>query len=154
MLALLLGANPAGSQAQADEAAIRAARAASNEAIARQDAEAIVAFLDSEYQITTSVGRMSQGTAEEVSAWNDLFAERPDVVYVRTPEEVEISRDYPLASESGSWIGTWTGADGPVRTGGDYHAMWRYTPGGWKIRAELFVALFCEGDGCPRRIGQ
>jgi ketosteroid isomerase-like protein len=154
MLAVLLVTSPAGSQETANEETIRAARAASNDAIARHDAQAIVSFLDSEYQITTSVGQMFQGTEGEVSTWNRLFAERQDVVYVRTPDNVEISLDYPLASESGRWVGTWTSTEGPVRTGGDYQAMWRKTPHGWKIRAELFVALYCKGDGCPRGIQQ
>ena len=149
VLAVLLVGSVAVSQAPSDEDLIRSARTASNEAIARHDAAAVASFLDSEYQITTSIGQMFQGSEGEVSTWNQLFAERPDVIYVRTPGEIKVSLDYPLASESGAWIGTWTSAEGPVRTGGDYQAMWRKTDDGWKIRAELFVALFCEGDGCP-----
>lgn len=149
---LAVGVVGSAANSQTDEEAIRAARIASNEAIARHDAEAIASFLDSEYQITTSIGQMFQGTEGEVSTWNRLFAERPNVLYVRTPQEVKVSLDYPLASESGTWIGTWDTAEGPVRTGGSYQAMWRKAGGEWKIRAELFVALFCEGDGCPKPI--
>ena len=149
MLALLLSAGPAGSQGASDVSAIRAARAASNEAIARHDAEAIVSRFDSEYQITTSLGQMSQGADGEIESWKRLFSQRPDVVYVRTPEDVEVSRKYPLASEAGTWLGTWTTGEGPVRTGGNFMAMWRKVDGEWKIRAELFVALYCNGGGCP-----
>lgn len=149
VLALSVIGTAAISQVRTDEEQIRNVRAASNAAIARQDAEAIVSFLDSEYQITTSLGQMFQGREGEVDTWNGLFRDRPDVVYVRTPETIAVSADYPLAAESGTWIGTWTAARGLVRTGGTYKAMWRNADGEWKIRSELFVALFCEGDGCP-----
>jgi len=147
MLALLSVSGTAHSQS--DENIIRTNRAASNEAIVRHDHDAIASFLDSEYQITTSLGQMSQGVEGEAASWERLIAERPDVVYVRTPETVEVSRDYPLAAESGTWLGTWTTAAGSVRTGGSFMAMWRKVDGMWKIRAELFVALYCEGGGCP-----
>jgi ketosteroid isomerase-like protein len=133
-----------------DEASsIKALRMQSNEAIAAHDIPAIVSFFDEAYQITTSVGSMSQGVDEEIEGLTALFEARPDVNYVRTPEVVEISRSNPLAKESGSWVGTWTTANGPVRTGGSYTAMWRKVDGRWRIRAELFVALFCEGRDCP-----
>jgi hypothetical protein len=54
----------------------------------------------------------------------------------------------PLAWETGSWVGTWTTPEGPLRTGGRYAASWREVDGEWKIRSELFVTLFCEGEGC------
>jgi len=137
-------------QAQDDQAErIHAARAAYNEAIARHDVAAIVSFLDDEYQVTTSLGQLLQGPDAEAAGWRDLIASRQDVLYVRTPESIEISDDYPLAAETGTWIGTWSTGDGPVRTGGRYSAMWRRVNDEWKVRSELFVALFCDGVGCP-----
>jgi ketosteroid isomerase-like protein len=132
-----------------DAEAIRDLRMQSNEAIAAHDVQGIVSFFDEEYQITTSIGSMSQGVGEETGGLEALFDERPDVNYVRTPDVIEISRSNPLASESGSWVGTWTTTNGPVRTGGSYAAMWRKVDGTWRIRAELFVALFCDGVDCP-----
>jgi len=137
-------------QAQDDQAGrIHAARDVYNEAIARHDVAAIVSFLDDEYQITTSLGQLLQGPDAEAASWRDLFASRPDVLYVRSPESIEISNDYPLAAETGTWSGTWSTGDGPVRTGGRYSAMWRRVDDEWKVRSELFVALFCDGAGCP-----
>jgi len=72
-----------------------------------------------------------------------------DVLYVRAPESIEISADYPLAAETGTWVGTWSTSQGPVRTGGRYSAMWRQVDGEWKVRSELFVALYCGGVSCP-----
>jgi ketosteroid isomerase-like protein len=133
-----------------DEALIGETRRAYNEAIAAHDIAKIVSFLDEEYQITTSLGQLEQGRDEQAASWQGLFTVRPDVTYVRSPESVELSESYPLAAEIGTWVGTWTSADGPVRTGGRFSAMWRKSEGAWKVRSELFVALFCEGRGCPK----
>ena len=148
----LLGASLAAAQGAADpedSESIRTLRMASNEAIAAHDIAAFVSFLDDEYQITTSVGSMSQGIDVQFSSLQSLFEDRPDVIYIRTPDSIEISSSNPLASESGTWTGRWTGASGPVSTGGDYAAMWRKVDGVWKIRSELFVALYCDGKDCP-----
>lgn len=137
------------SESQAAGEQIRALRALSNDAIAAHDVAAIVSFFDEEYQITASTGSMSHSIEEEIKDLGLLFDERPDVIYVRTPNEVEVSQSNPLAAEYGTWQGSWTTPNGPVRTGGSYSAMWRNVGGEWKIRTELFVALYCEGIDCP-----
>ena len=126
------------------------ARAEYNTAIRNQDVDAIVAFFDDDYQITTSLGQLLQGKEDEVDAWNGLFATRDELLYVRTPDTFEVSEDYPLAAETGTWVGRWRSASGPVRTGGRYAAMWRLVDSQWKVRSELFVALYCEGIDCPQ----
>lgn len=128
---------------------IREARAAYNDAIARQDVPAIVSLFDEEYQITTSLGQLLQNREAEAGAWQALFESRQNLLYVRSPESIEVSKDYPLAAEIGTWVGTWTSNQGPVRTGGRYTAMWRQVDGTWKVRSELFVALYCDGVSCP-----
>ena len=128
---------------------IRDLRLQSNEAFAAHDIAAIVSFFDEDYQITTSVGAMSQGIDEQIDGLETLFESRPVVTYVRTPESITISRSNPLATESGTWEGIWTTANGPVKTGGSYSAMWRRVDGQWRTRAELFVALYCDGVDCP-----
>lgn len=132
-----------------DAERIRSARSDYNAAIARQDAKAITGFLDDEYQITTSLGQLLQDRDAEESSWVALFRSRKDLLYVRTPESIEVSRDYPLAAEQGNWVGTWQTDEGPVKTGGQYTAMWREVEGVWKVRSELFVALYCDGVQCP-----
>jgi ketosteroid isomerase-like protein len=136
-------------QSASDEDRVRSARAGFNAAIAHQDVAAIVSFLDDDYQITTSLGDMFRGRDSEAETWADLFASREDVIYVRSPDTVVISESYPLAAESGNWRGSWSTTNGMVRTGGSYAAMWRKVDGEWKVRSELFVALFCEGTDCP-----
>lgn len=136
-------------QGTPDSDQIRNARDQYNNAIARHDVQAIMSFIDDEYQITTSLGQLTQGRDGEAGSWQELFSTRQNVLYVRTPETVEMSDAYPLAAETGTWVGTWSTPDGGVRTGGRYSAMWRQVDGEWKVRSELFVALYCEGLACP-----
>ena len=137
------------SAASPDAETIRSIRVASNEAIARRDVEAIVASIDSEYQITTGAGVFSRGgPAEEKKLWSDHFKEYPDAVYVRTSETIELSAYLPLAAESGRWVGSYTTEKGIRNLNGRYLASWRNVDGQWKIHSELFVTLACEGAGC------
>lgn len=128
---------------------IRAIRMQSNEAIARHDAAGIAAYLDGEYQITTGSGKHYRETPEEDAAdWAKIFRDNEDIIYVRSPDLIEVSSYADLAAENGSWVGRWSSAKGEVETGGRYFAQWRKVNGNWKIRAEIFVTLFCNGTGC------
>ncbi len=147
--AVLLNATFVNAQGGSDAEQIRGARAGYNDAIARHDVPSIVSFLDDEYQITTSLGQLVQNRDDEGASWHELFASRQNLLYVRSTESVEISDDYPLAAETGTWVGSWSTVDGPVRTGGRYAAMWRKVDDVWKVRSELFVALYCDGINCP-----
>jgi ketosteroid isomerase-like protein len=149
VMAILAMNSFAVAQNVSDEDDIRQQRAAYNDAIAQHDVTRIVSFLDDEYQITTSLGDLQQDRDEEAAGWQALIASRRDLLYVRSPESIELSSDYPLAAEVGTWKGTWSTEDGPVWTGGRYAAMWRKADGVWKVRSELFVALYCEGSRCP-----
>jgi len=135
---------PCGAQALEgdDEKSIRSAREGSNQAIAQHDVDGIVSFLDDEYVITISSGVIENGRETAAESWAGHFAEFPDVVYVRTPEEVTISSSNPLAIENGTWVGTMTTPDGALERGGQYTAAWRKTDGAWKIYSELFVVLY------------
>lgn len=138
----------AGAQQEADEDAIRRIRAESNAAIERQDVPGILASLHPDYRVTTSSGALFASPAELGEAIAAQFDAYPDATYVRTAERVELGTSGPVASETGSWVGSWTSANGPFRTGGRYVAYWVKTDGEWRIFAELFVPLFCEGVDC------
>lgn len=127
---------------------VRSLRQQSNAAIARHDAEAVVSFLDSDYQITVGSGGVFHGRAAELEGWRAEFARAADLVYVRTPESVEVSTSGDRAAEIGVWKGSWTTPNGPHRLRGRYAAHWVNVGGSWKIRSELFVTLSCEGAGC------
>jgi len=146
---LLFAATAVAAGDDAEGSSIAETRAQFNDAIARHDVQAITSFLDEDYQITTSLGQLMQGRDEQGPSWQELFDTRAGVTYVRTPETIEVSQDYPLAAESGTWLGTWSTKEGEVRTGGRYAAMWRKVDGHWRVRSELFVALYCDGVACP-----
>ena len=146
LLALLGTVEAAPAQTPAD--AIRSIRGQFNAAIALHDIDDVMSFLDGQYQITVGSGGIFQGAAGERDAWREEFARARDLKYVRTPDSVEVSASGERAAELGMWVGTWTAADGPHRLSGRYAAHWVRAGASWKIRAELFVTLKCEGAGC------
>jgi hypothetical protein len=78
------------------------------------------------------------------------FARRPDTRWVRTPDTIVVFAAWDVASERGHWVGTWTEPDGPLVIRGSYAAQWRRQDGTWRIQAELFVPLDCEGGAYCR----
>ncbi len=140
---------PAHAETESDRAQILNTRAISNEAIENHDAESIVASFDRTYQITTGSGKLFHDSpSEERVLWEEIFAQFPDVVYVRTPSKIEVSTYLPRAAEYGNWVGNWTDENGSVEVGGSYSASWIKVDGHWKIQSEMFVTLYCSGDGC------
>jgi len=153
--AILIGAQffMPNAYAESDEAAIRAERAATNASIAAHDADAFAAFFEDDYIITYGSSGKELNRPQEMESIHQMFRERPDVLYVRTPTVIEISSALPLAMEQGTWVGTWTDENGAVEYSGSYAAGWRKTDGTdgpkWKIHSELFVTLSCTGADCP-----
>ena len=135
-LLLLLFISARCAMAQSAEAQIRAARTASNEAIARHDADAIVRDMLPDYSIVTGRGQHVQGKDSILAFWKISFTKMPGVVYVRTPASIVVSKNDSLAWETGQWI-----AEHSYSGGGRYSAMWRKTGSSWSLAAELFVSL-------------
>ncbi|MEZ5293904.1 MAG: nuclear transport factor 2 family protein [Vicinamibacterales bacterium] len=136
----------ASAQPPDDAAAIRAARAASNAAIAAHDVAGIARHWLPDVHIVTSTS--TQGTGPEVNGQRmaQQFQRRPDTVYVRTPSTIDVFGAWNVASERGEWTGRWTEPDGVVDVGGTYLAQWRKVDGTWRIQAELFVPTRCRGS--------
>jgi ketosteroid isomerase-like protein len=132
----------------AEAQAVRAARAAQNAAIASRDADRVAAFWTQDVEIRRGLGTLVVGRA----AYRQLFvpSDRPDadVVYQREPTTITISDAWPLAYESGTWVGRMGSVTGPVVIGGSYAAQWVKRDGNWLIRGEVFVALTCAEKGC------
>lgn len=142
ILALIVATNvPGAAQATSAEAAIRAARTASNQAIARHDVPGILRTLAEDYSVVISNGALRRGREETAAAFSERFAEFPDLVFERLPESVEVDGAGQVAAELGRWTGRWTAAQGPVRTGGRYAAYWRKVGDNWLIHSELFVPV-------------
>ncbi len=122
--------------AQPADAQIRAARTASNEAIARHDAAGIVRDMLANYSIVTGRGQHVAGRNSVFAFWQKTFKVLPGVVYFRTPLSIVISKNDSLAWETGQWR-----AEHSYSRGGNYSAMWRKTGNSWKLAAELYVSL-------------
>ncbi|MEZ5420515.1 MAG: nuclear transport factor 2 family protein [Vicinamibacterales bacterium] len=134
-----------------DAAAIRAARQASNAAIAAHDVAGITRHWTADVSIVTSTGAQARDRPTTASAWPGSCA-RPDTVYVRTPTAIDVFSDWDVASERGEWTGRWTEPDGVVDIRGTYLAQWRKVDGTWRIQAEVFVPTSCRGSAyCARR---
>ncbi len=131
-----------------DSQSIQAARKAFNQAIAEHDIDSMRSFLAEDYVITISTGQIQRSRDAHIESFVAHFEQFPDVVYVRTPDDIKISQAYPLAIENGTWTGSRSTTFGTLNNGGSYTAAWKRTDKGWLIYSELFVALDCQGEGC------
>jgi len=140
-------ASPRARPVIADWGAIRRNRLAQNAAIARGDLEAIAAYWTDDVTICRGLGLQLAGKA----AYRKLFADDPaspdKIVYQRIPKTIEASQVWPLAFESGVWMGHRGTPEGPVVIQGQYSAQWVKRAGHWLIRSEVYVALSGSGDG-------
>ena len=145
-LALALSITSSGAQSNsADLAAIRAARAQSNRAIAAHDVDRTTGVMAPEYLGLSSRNTRTVGRDAARVDYAQIFGTRAGVVFIRTPREITVNRQWAQAGESGSWTGRWSSADGVVRVGGSYFAKWKETGGQWELIAETFVQLTCAG---------
>ena len=87
--------------AQSADAQIRAARPASNDAIARHDASGIVRDMLLDYSIVTGRGQHMQGRDSLLVFWQKTFQAMPGVVFRRNPLSIVISQNDSLAWETG-----------------------------------------------------
>lgn len=132
-----------------DATIIRDSRAASNRLIAAHNAEGVAAIYHRDAIAITSSGGRLTGREEIGKAYAEQFAQREGLVYVRTPDAIDVSKSGDIASERGTWTGKWKDVD--IR--GHYMAVWRRDVGengvpSWTIRSEQYVALACDGGGC------
>ncbi|MEO8378698.1 MAG: DUF4440 domain-containing protein [Acidobacteriota bacterium] len=139
-----------------DETVLRESRAVSNAALAVRGAAAVASLFASDGRVTASSGRTFEGPEAIEKSLAEQFAQRPGLVYVRTPRSIQSSVAEGTASEQGTWAGHWTNAAGVVDVTGEYMAVWRRTVGAngissWAMQSELFVALDCAGAGCASR---
>ncbi len=142
---VLPGCKQSAMQSSPEETLIREARTKSNEAIAAHDAKAMSAFWTSDFHIITSRNSEMSGKNTNRERMESEFGSKPDVLYVRTPQSVQVFDAWNMASESGTWTGSWTENGEKVELTGTYLAKWHKVDGAWLIRAEVFVPLTCSG---------
>ena len=118
-------------------ALIKAAREASNQAIAKHDIDGLSKFWVKDFVQIRGNSTYLTGKDTIIASWRKLFKDNPNVVYIRTASQITISTNDTLAWENGTWK-----AFNSYSNGGNYSAMWRKDNDSWKILAELFVSLF------------
>ena len=134
-------------QPSREAAAVRAARAAQNAAIAAGNLDRVASYWTDDVVIRSALGRVIQGSA----TYRSTLGADTATVYRREPDRVDVSDNdkWPLAFESGTWTGR-SPRGGPPIIRGRYAAQWIKRDGRWLIRGEVFVALGCSGAGCDR----
>jgi hypothetical protein len=134
-----------------DETVIRNSRAESNRMLAAHRADLAARLFSKEATVTAASGEHFDGRDAIEKSLAARFTQRPDVVFVRTPQAIALSSTDPAASERGIWNARWTTKSGAVETTGEYSAVWRREVSAvtgarsWTIQSELFVPLACTG---------
>jgi ketosteroid isomerase-like protein len=133
-------------QGSPDERMIREARARSNAAIAAHDLTAIAAEWMTDLHVVSSTSAQTAGRDANQARFAAQFKNRPDTVYVRSPQSIDVYASWDVAAERGEWTGKWTEPDGAMTIGGTYLAQWRKVNGRWLIQGELYVPTYCRGS--------
>jgi ketosteroid isomerase-like protein len=152
LAAIGLGGIRAAGADKSDEAAIRAARAQSNRAIAERKIDDFARTLGADFMMVRGSGALVATKQAYLDLFRADFADPKSISYRRTPDKIEVSSAAPLAAEHGHWVGLNVDRSDAYR--GTYLAMWRRTDQGWEIRSELFVVLSCGvGEACKSYAG-
>ena len=146
LLAAWMPGSVAAQSAPMTQAAVRAARARSNAAIAARDTATLVALVSPSYHSVTSRNAHTNGRDGALVSWRQQFGAHADVSYVRTPGSVRVFAPWQMAEEVGTWVGRWREADGAVAIRGSYTAKWRRIDGQWLLEAEVFTPRSCNGS--------
>ena len=110
----------------------------------------MVAEMMPDVHVVSSAGLQIAGREKNRARFAEQFAGRPDIVYRRTPDTIDIFSPWGMAAERGRWRGEWTDPDGRVRVDGVYFAKWQKTGSIWRIQSETFVPLNCRGGAYCR----
>jgi len=149
LIALLLGLTATLTvAAPADQQAIRDARIAQNSAIASSDLDLAATFWTEDVTVRRALGQPLSGREAARKALEPPPAPAARLIYQRLTKEVEVSAQWQLAFETGTWEGHLGTLAGAVVIGGRYSAQWVKRGDRWLIRSEVFVALTCSGVGC------
>ncbi|MEG3179490.1 YybH family protein [Sphingomonas sp. LT1P40] len=142
LAALMADENPQG--------AIHALRADHNAAIAARDLDRMTAMYDENAVFIWSDGSSTNGRVAMRAVFAEDFSDPAwdSVVFVRTPDQIEIAKSGVRAFETGRWVGTKRKGASQIRYGGFYSAHWSRTETGWKVHGELYVKLHCTGRRC------
>lgn len=120
-------------------------RIAFNLAIARHDTSEMVRYWADDIIVITSRNAKFLSKGQYATGLATEFKTKEDVVYIRTPEMIEIFPAWEMAAESGRWIGTWKNGDEEIEVTGTYYAKWKKVNDQWLVSAEVYTPLNCKG---------
>ena len=120
----------------AAEQFIRAARTASNEAIAKMDVTAVAKYWKEDYVEISSDGSLIAGKEAVLADWKNMFAKDSSIRFERQFGSIEFGRKNEVALEKGILIYTL-----PYNYKGYYTALWRKVDGVWVTQMENFVSI-------------
>ena len=130
----------------ADQEAIRAARARSNQAILARRYADIRSLLAPGYTVTPGSTGTPVAAEDAAVRMQGQFKDPSFIAYVRTPDQVRVGETRQRAAETGTWVGSWTRPDGIMKLTGVYQATWVLIAGEWRLLNEAFVTLGCSGS--------
>lgn len=133
--------------AQYDVESIRSARLEQNSAIEAGNIEVAAKYWTDDVTLRRGLGDSVIGKDAYFALMNVKQSDNK-IIYVRIPDLIEVSSDWPLAYESGIWR-AFRNSDGSDVISGRYSAQWVKRDGRWLIRSEVFVALTCHEKDCP-----
>jgi ketosteroid isomerase-like protein len=150
---MLVAAGASGSERCTDDdqaRAIEAQRQAFNRAIEETDLDTIAAVLAEDVMLITGTDSdLYSGRRAQVDLWRSDFESNERLVYVRTPECVQVSQRFPIALERGRWRGEHEdGRPGVVQ--GAYSAKWRHDGKDWHLEVEVYMTDECSASICPQ----
>ena len=126
-----------------EQAVIRCLRQAHNQALAAYDVDGVVHLAAEDFvMILGGGGQLIQGRAAYRNFVAAAFADPDHMLFVRSPDRIDvgISDAYPVAAETGRWVGT--GKNGnKSRIAGRYLVHWSRRTGEWRIVSETYVSV-------------
>ena len=131
-----------------DEAAIRTARIVQTQAIAKGDLDVVTSYWTPDVTVRRAMGQSVDGAVAGRKILEPTGSTAGALIYQRKTASVEVSGNWPLAYEEGTWSGHIGSADAKPVVGGRYAAQWVKRDGKWLIRSEVFVGLTCSDAGC------
>lgn len=117
-------------------------REQSNLAIKNHLVVGIIDILTDDVNIVASNRQVFSGKKAFENAWTNLFAENPDLYFIRESKEISLSLDGNTAWEQGNWKALRVMDSDWKSYGGSYSALWIQVEGNWKIKSQLFVKLY------------
>ena len=132
--------------ANVDEAAIRAARNDLNIALEKRDLAVTGKYWLPDAHTTGGGGGLWVGRKENVEGFSKIFSGPNFVSGCRTPDRIEVATGGPNeAAETGVWEWRSRSGDQVLTYRGRYLVMWQKQNGQWLIRSELYATTGCSG---------